>query len=101
MSTAPVSATSRSWRATSPRSPSSQILAPGAQLEDLITTLHYRFKRDAGLSPEEILDKKESLLGVLRPVSTDDNLAVFEEAGFTSYGTILKYLAFEGFIAIK
>ncbi|MET8863792.1 methyltransferase domain-containing protein [Nonomuraea sp. NPDC004580] len=78
-----------------------KVLAPGAQLEDLITTLHYRFKRNAGLSPEEILNKKESLLGVLQPVSTDDNLALLREAGFASYGTILKYLAFEGFIAIK
>ena len=78
-----------------------KVLAPGAQLEDLITTLHYRFKRKAGLSPEEILNKKESLLGVLEPVSTDDNVAILREAGFTSYGTIMKYLAFEGFIAIK
>jgi hypothetical protein len=83
-STAPVSTTSRSWRATSPRSASSTAI-----------------KRKAGLSPEEILNKKESLLGVLQPVSTDDNLALLREAGFTSYGTILKYLAFEGFIAIK
>lgn len=78
-----------------------KVLAPGAGLEDLITTLHYRFKRDAGLSPEEILNKKESLLGVLQPVSTADNLALMREAGFTNCGTILKYLAFEGFIAVK
>ncbi|MEO3795879.1 hypothetical protein ABGB14_37245 [Nonomuraea sp. B10E15] len=29
------------------------------------------------------------------PVSTDDDLALLKEAGFTRYGTILKYLAFE------
>ncbi|MFC7619268.1 methyltransferase domain-containing protein [Microlunatus sp. GCM10028923] len=78
-----------------------KVLAPDARLEDLITTLHYRWKRRSGLSPEEILNKKESLLGVLQPITTDDNLAMLRQAGFTSIVSVVKNLCFEGFIAVK
>lgn len=78
-----------------------KVLAPDAQLEDLVTALHYRWKRRAGLSPEEILNKKESLLGVLKPATPGDNLAMLHTAGFATVGTVLKHLCFEGFVAVK
>jgi tRNA (cmo5U34)-methyltransferase len=78
-----------------------KVLAPDAQLEDLITTMHYRWKRRAGLSPEEILNKKESLLGILKPTTTADNLTTLRSSGFTYVGTVLKHLCFEGFVAVK
>jgi tRNA (cmo5U34)-methyltransferase len=78
-----------------------KVLASDARLEDLVTTVHYRWKRRAGLSPEEILNKKESLLGVLQPVTTADNLDMLRSAGFPSVASVLKHLCFEGFIAVK
>jgi tRNA (cmo5U34)-methyltransferase len=78
-----------------------KVLAPDARLEDLITTLHYRWKRRAGLTPEEILNKKESLLGVLHPTTTTANLEMLHAAGFSSVGSAFKHLCFEGFVAVK
>jgi len=72
-----------------------------SSLEDLVTTLHYRWKRRAGLSPEEILNKRESLLGVLQPTTSADNLSMLHTCGFRSAASVLKHLCFEGFIAIK
>jgi tRNA (cmo5U34)-methyltransferase len=78
-----------------------KVLAADARLEDVVTTLHYRWKRRAGLSPEEILNKKESLLGVLQPITVEDNLAMLRSAGFPSVASVLKHLCFEGFVAVK
>ncbi len=78
-----------------------KVLAPDARYEALVTTLHYRWKRRAGLSPEEILNKKESLLGVLEPISTQENVQMLRSVGFPSAVSVLKYLCFEGFIAVK
>ncbi|WP_166355676.1 methyltransferase domain-containing protein [Phytoactinopolyspora limicola] len=78
-----------------------KVLAADARLEDVVTTLHFRWKRRAGLSPEEILNKKESLLGVLQPVTTDENLVMLAEAGFPSVASVFKHLCFEGFVAVK
>ncbi|TDD64349.1 methyltransferase domain-containing protein, partial [Jiangella aurantiaca] len=78
-----------------------KVLAANAQLEDLFTTLHYRWKRGAGLSPEEILNKKDSLVGILKPTTSDDNVAMLHAGGFTTTATALKHLCFEGFVAVK
>lgn len=78
-----------------------KVLAANAQLEDLVTTLHYQWKRHAGLSPEEILNKKDSLLGILKPTTTEDNVAMLHAGGFPTVATVLKHLCFEGFVAIK
>ena len=78
-----------------------KVLSPDARLEDLVSTLHHRWKRRAGLSPEEILNKRESLLGVLQPATSADNAAMLHSCGFRSAATVLKHLCFEGFIAIK
>jgi tRNA (cmo5U34)-methyltransferase len=78
-----------------------KVLAPDARLEDLITTMHYRWKRRSGLSPEEILNKKESLLGVLQPSTSEDNIAMLRSAGFTSVVSVVKSLCFEGYVAVK
>jgi tRNA (cmo5U34)-methyltransferase len=78
-----------------------KVLAPDARLEDLITTMHYRWKRRSGLSPEEILNKKESLLGVLQPVTTEHNIDMIKSAGFISVVSVVKSLCFEGYVAVK
>ena len=52
-------------------------------------------------APAEVLDKESSLKGVLKPFSTAGNLGLLERAGFTDVMTVMKYLSFEGFLAIK
>jgi len=75
--------------------------APDARFQDMMTTLYREFKSRNGFSAEEILNKELSLKGVLRPFSTEGNLGLLRRAGFVDIMTIMKYVAFEGFLAIK
>jgi tRNA (cmo5U34)-methyltransferase len=54
-----------------------------------------------GYSPDEIVSKTRSLKGVLEPFSSKGNYDMLERAGFQDVNTVLKYLCFEGVLAIK
>lgn len=78
-----------------------KVRAPDARFQDMISALYNDFKAQNGFSAEEILNKTTSLKGVLEPFSTDGNLGLLRRAGFTDITTVMKYLCFEGFLAIK
>lgn len=78
-----------------------KVRAPDARFQDLTTTLYEEFKKTNGFSAEEIFNKKHSLKGVLEPFSTQGNLDLLKRAGFQDVMTIMKYVSFEGFLAIK
>lgn len=78
-----------------------KVRAPDARFQDIMVTLYNEFKLANGFSPEEILTKTRSLKGVLEPFSTEGNLGLLRRAGFVDITTILKYVSFEGFLAIK
>lgn len=78
-----------------------KVRGPDARFQDLITTIYNDFKIDQGFTGEEIVNKTRSLKGVLEPFSTQGNLDMLKRAGFVDITTIMKYLAFEGFLAIK
>ena len=75
--------------------------APDSRFQDMMSCLYREFKQRNGFSPDEILNKETSLKGVLKPFSTAGNLGLLERAGFTDVMTIMKYVSFEGFLAIK
>ena len=72
-----------------------------ARFQDIMTSLYNDFKLRNGFSSEEILNKTQSLKGVLEPFSTQGNLDLLKRAGFTDIITVMKYVCFEGFLAIK
>ncbi len=78
-----------------------KVRAPDARFQDMMTVLYTDFKIRNGFSPEEILGKAQSLKGVLDPFSTDGNLGLLKRAGFVDVMTVMKYVCFEGFLAIK
>ena len=78
-----------------------KVRAPDARFQDLLVTLYNEFKLSQGFSPEEILTKTRSLKGILEPFSTEGNLGLLRRAGFVDITTIMKYVCFEGFLAIK
>ncbi|MEK7298654.1 MAG: methyltransferase, partial [Candidatus Margulisiibacteriota bacterium] len=43
----------------------------------------------------------EQLKGVLEPFSTQGNLDLLKRAGFVDVTSVMKYICFEGFLAIK
>ncbi len=74
------------------------------QIRDGIEALPEKYddyKLNEGYSPEEIISKSRSLKGVLEPFSTQGNIDLLQRAGFVVIMTVMKYLCFEGFLAIK
>ena len=78
-----------------------KVRAPDARFQDIVSSLYNDFKAKNGFSAEEILNKTSSLKGVLEPFSTEGNLGLLRRAGFVDITTVMKYLCFEGFLAIK
>jgi tRNA (cmo5U34)-methyltransferase len=78
-----------------------KVRAPDARFQDICTGIYTDFKLDNGFSAEEIVNKSRSLKGALEPFSTNGNLDLLRRAGFVDIMTVMKYVPFEGFLAIK
>jgi tRNA (cmo5U34)-methyltransferase len=78
-----------------------KVRACDARFQDMMSSLYQEFKLRQDFSPSEIVAKARSLKGVLEPFSTQGNLDMLKRAGFVDVMTIMKYVCFEGFIAIK
>jgi tRNA (cmo5U34)-methyltransferase len=78
-----------------------KVRASDARFQDLISQTYTEYKIEQGYSPDEILAKSRSLKRVLEPFSSAENVAMLHHAGFKDVMTVMKYLCFEGFLAIK
>jgi len=78
-----------------------KVRAPDARFQDIYTSLYNDFKLDNDYSPEQIYNKSKSLTGIMNPFSEDGNIDTMKRAGFVDITTIMKYICFTGFIAIK
>jgi len=78
-----------------------KVRAPDARFQDIATALYTDFKFNNGYSASEIYSKANSIKGVLEPFSTQGNIDLLTRAGFKDIVTIMKYICFEGFLAIK
>ena len=78
-----------------------KVRGPDARFQDMMTTIYTDYKIDQGYSSDEIVGKTRSLKGVLEPFSTQGNIDLMKRAGFEDIMTVMKYVSFEGFLAIK
>jgi len=78
-----------------------KVRAPDARFQDMMTGIYTDYKLDQGYNEEEIIGKLRSLKGVLEPFSVKGNHDLLTRAGFIDYMTIMKYVCFQGFLAIK
>lgn len=78
-----------------------KVRSPDARFQDIMTGIYTDYKLEQGYSSEEIISKSRSLKGVLDPFSTAGNFELLERAGFKDAMTIMKYVSFEGILAIK
>jgi len=78
-----------------------KVRAPDARFQDIMSSLYVDYKLDQGFKPEEVLMKARSLKGVLEPFSSQGNMDMLKRAGFVDMMSIMKYVSFEGFMAIK
>ena len=78
-----------------------KVRACDARFQDIMTGMYNEYKLSNGYTPDEIVGKAKSLKGILEPFSTQGNLDLLKRAGFVDFMTIMKYICFEGFLAIK
>lgn len=78
-----------------------KVRACDARFQDMMTAIYTDYKLDAGYSSEEIVAKTRSLKGILEPFSTQGNIDLLKRAGFVDIMSVMKYVCFEGFVAIK
>ncbi len=78
-----------------------KVRAPDARFQDMMSQIYMNYKLDRNFTPDEILNKSNSLKGVLEPYSSNENILFLKRAGFKDYMTIFKCITFEGFLAIK
>lgn len=78
-----------------------KVRAPDARFQDIATQIYHEYKLDRGYTADDVVGKMRSLKGVLEPFSTAGNLGLLERAGFLDVTSIMKYMCFEGVLAIK
>lgn len=78
-----------------------KIRAPDARFQDIVSQAYQSYKYTRGYSAEEIFNKSQSLKGVLEPYTESENMMYLQRAGFKDQMSIMKYLCFEGILAIK
>jgi tRNA (cmo5U34)-methyltransferase len=78
-----------------------KVRAPDARFQDYMNSIYQDYKLEQGYNPNEIVAKSRSLKRVLEPFSTQGNLDLLKRAGFSDIMSVMKYVCFEGFLAIK
>jgi len=78
-----------------------KVRAPDARFQDMMSSVYSDYKLRNGFSCDEIVGKAQSLKGVLDPFSTEGNMGLLKRAGFVDVMSVMKYVCFEGFLAIK
>ena len=78
-----------------------KVRGPDARFQDIMVNMYHNFKLDNGYDAEEIMNKSNSLKGVMEPFSSDGNLGLLERAGFKDVMPIYRNMCFEGLVCIK
>lgn len=78
-----------------------KVLGENHIINSMFVEMYLKMKSNNGYSDEQILRKKESLEGVLVPVTSKWNKELLNQAGFKTVDTFWRCLNFEGYIAIK
>lgn len=78
-----------------------KVRGPDARFQDYMNQIYSDLKQEAGFSEVEIINKAQSLKGVLEPFSSAGNLGMMQRAGFRDILPIYKWVCFEGWLAIK
>ena len=79
----------------------SKIPQQDAFFQELALLLYSRFKTFNGLSAEQVVTKSESVYGVIKPESTVSMIELLHDVGFEKVTPAIRYINFEGFLAVK
>ena len=70
-------------------------------LNRVLYEMHHEFKKENGYSTLEIAQKRDAIENVLRPLSTEENVRLLNEAGFREVEIFAKWYNFASFIAFR
>ena len=79
---------------------SEKIFLEDGFIQDLLNFSHYDFKRKS-FDSHEILSKQVDLRYIMKPLTENQNIQLFEEAGFDQVQSIWQSLHFKAWILIK
>jgi len=74
-------------------------LSADARSQDLATAVYHDWKRTQGFDDAEIANKDRSLRGILRPLTSTEEIAMLHSGGFDDVQTIFRWMGWEGFLA--
>lgn len=80
---------------------SEKVRSATPQFQETITGHYEAFKAHNGYAQTEIARKKEALEQVLTPLTTDEQVAMLYQAGFTQIDLLMKMHNFATFVALK
>lgn len=69
--------------------------------ENIWTELYWDFKRRQGFTTEQVLEKANSIRGVLRPLTAEENINLLLNTGYSQVDVFFKWYNWAGFLAIK
>jgi tRNA (cmo5U34)-methyltransferase len=78
-----------------------KILAPNANLNQVMLDNYLAFKQQNGYSLEQIETKRQSLEGVLVPVTAQWNTDLLKSAGFNQVECFWRWMNFAGWVAAR
>ena len=78
-----------------------KVLSDDKKLNKLFIDEYYEYKKTQGYSEYEIAQKREALENVLIPYTMAENAKMIENAGFSHFDCLFKWLNFSMFVAIK
>jgi len=77
-----------------------KVCAEHSSFEDVWTELYWDFKRRQGFTPEQIVEKANSIRGVLKPLTVDENLELLRQTGFRRIEIFFKWYNWAGFLVV-
>ncbi|WP_405169439.1 methyltransferase domain-containing protein [Paenibacillus sp. FSL H3-0286] len=78
-----------------------KIVGSNARFDEMWVELYHDLKLKNGLKHQEVIAKSQSIRGILKPNTVDENISMLKKAGFSNIDTFFKWNNFAGFIAIK
>lgn len=78
-----------------------KILGVNSNIDDLMVARYLDIKRAHGYTEQQIQSKKESLEGVLVPLTAGMNESMIREAGFTEFDCYWRHLNFCAWLCVK
>ena len=80
---------------------SEKVVHQQPEMDDALVSLYFDFKRRQGYSELEISRKRDALENVLVPLTVDQNLDMFRNAGFARVEVMLKWFNFATFACYR